>query len=164
MNITTQPHKNTAIPTGATHWQPGYTAPFVKIIHTPCDSYTARILQNESQNVYLPDDITKIDRSRCYRLVEGQWMIEQRQVFSPDTNRWEDEPYRPLGRYEHKRAWRDDRVIALQPDHIPADAPRVNTIYGAGTIVGTDHGRTLVDLDNNTFSFRPCALNANEIH
>lgn len=164
MNMPTLPNKNTVIPEGATHWQPGYTAPFVKVTHTPCDSYTARILQDESKNIYLPDDITKIDRSRCYRLIDGKWMIEQRQIFSPQSNSWEDEPYRSLGRNERKRAWREDRVVALEHYDVPADARRVNTIYGMGTIVGTDHGRALVDLDNNPYSFRPCALNSNEIH
>lgn len=163
MIITMQPNKNTPIPAGATHWQSGYCAPFVKVTHSPCDAYTAKVLQDESQGKYLPQDITNIDRTCCYRLVDGQWMIERRQVFSPERNAWEEESYRPIGRYETKRTWREDRVVALQDYEIPAQAARVNTIHGMGTIVGTDQGRPMVELDNNPYPFRPCCLSPSEV-
>lgn len=160
-----QPPKSVEIPSGATHWQPSFTHPFVKVSHEVCDQYTANILNNEMKNHYLPDHITKIDRTRCYRLVDGQWMIERRQIFVTSTGGWQDDVYKPMDQYARKRSWRDDVVIELT--QFSSDTPnsiRVQTRFGSGVIVGSDCGRTLVDLDDNPFSFRPCALYPHEIH
>jgi len=161
--ILSQPNKNTPIPAGATHWQPSYCQPFIQIQHTPCDAYTASVLQKEAQNIYLPHSVTNIDRTCCYRLVDGQWMIERRKIFIDSEQGWVEEPYRQVNPHDFARKFREDRAIQLQDYAIPADAKRINTVLGAGVVVGHEHGQTLVELDVNPYSFRPCAIYPSDV-
>lgn len=56
-------------------------------------------------------------------------------------------------------------MVALQAIEYSTPLERVNTIYGEGVVVGKNRyrGRTIVDLDNNPFSYRPVFFYGEEI-